>query len=158
MSEPTLREKEIVAHYRRYIGREGRIVRVDGIPEPAPSTIRVMEYAPASEGDVWAYATVGVSGKPMPDSNRPDSQPNDPRMELVTYSTTQQEALIDVLQNLAAYPFVHNTYLSWTHTIAGMPNSGIVVGSPLTDILLAPPNPAEMAVVRHQDGMHTHIL
>jgi hypothetical protein len=79
-------------------------------------------------------------------------------MDLVAYSATQQEALIGVLQTLSTYPFVLNTYFGWSHTIAGTPNSGIVEGSPLTDILLAPPNPVEMAVVRHHDGKHTHIL
>ena len=158
MSEPTLREKEIVAHYRRFLGKETRIVRFDGMPEPAPSTIRVLEYAPASEGDAWAYVTVGVSDRPMPDPNRPDSQPNDPRLELVAYSATQQEALIDVLPTLAAYPFAHNTFLGWGHMIAGTPGRGIVEGSPLTEILLSRPYLDGMDIIHHEDGTHTQLL
>jgi hypothetical protein len=158
MGKPTLREKEIVAHYRRFLGKEGRIVRFDDMPEPAPSTIRVLEYPSRFEGDTWVYATVGASDKPMPDPNRPALQPDDPRMELVVTSSTQQSQLIDTLQTLAAYPFVLNTYLGWDHVIAGTPNSGIVDGSPLTEVLLAPPSPAEMAIVSHKDGTHTHVL
>jgi hypothetical protein len=158
MSEPTLREKEIVAHYRRFLGKETRIVRFDGMPEPAPSTIRVLEYAPEQDGDAWAYTTVGVSDKPMPVPGDPAPQHDDHRIELVLYSATQQEELIDALHLLAAYPFVHNTFLSWGHMIAGSPGNGIVEGSPLTEILLSRPYLDGMDIIHHEDGTHTQLL
>src|SRR3954464_10725461 len=135
------RDLEIVDHYHNALGTEKRVVRFRDLPQPAPDSIVVMEFAPAQEGYDWVYTTVGVSMKPMPDPNASAGHPSGHRMELILHSNRNHEGLVDLILAIAVYPFDHNTFFDPGDLIAGTPGQGVVEGSPLTDILVMHPYP-----------------
>lgn len=153
------RELEIVNHYLDAFGQPNKIFQEDNIPEPAPNTIRVLEFAPPSPDYDWEYATVGASSRPMPadQGQGPEAQH---RIELLIYSRKRQPELADLLTKLAIYPFQLGTYFASGHTIAGTPGVAVVTGSSLTEILLIHPifQEKEFEYIHHADGTHTQIL
>jgi hypothetical protein len=153
------RDLEIVNHYANAYGQANQTFQEDNIPEPAPSTITVLEFAPPSPEYDWEYATVGASSRSIPSEQGagPDAQH---RMELVVYSRKRQPELADLLINLSVYPFLFGTYFASGHTIAGSPGGGVVTGSNLTEILLIHPifQEPEFEYIHHKDGTHTQIL
>ena len=145
---------EIVDHYAQFIHSKSRTFKIVDLPEPAPHPVAVLEFAPPSAEYDWVYTTVGMSRKAMPQS------PAQQRSELIFYSRQSNEKIVDFLTKLMAYPFVVGTFFAPGHTVVGSAGTGIVDGSPLTDVLLTVPyfEPPDFEVVRHNDGSHTHIL
>ena len=143
---------EIIDHYTRFIQAESQTVERAVLPEPAPPTVDVMEYAPSSAEFDWVYTTVGMSHKVMPHTEQ--------RIELIFYSRKPDKEIARFLTSLVAYPFIHGTFFGPGHTIVGSAGDGIVKGSPLTDVLLTVPyfEPPEFEVIKHTGDSHTHIL
>src|SRR5205809_162534 len=113
------RDTEILEHYRRFIGPEGRKILIEGLPEQAPSPLFVVEFSAQSEESDWVYATLGMSRKQM---LFPGPGAGIPRYsELLLYSAQSHDDLAEFLGNLAAYPFVQDTFFAPGHTVAGSP-------------------------------------
>src|SRR4051812_9422290 len=154
----TTKDEEILEHYRRFIGPEGRKMLVEDLPDEAPNPLYVVKFPAPSEESDWVYATIGMSRKPM---MFPGPGAGIPRYsELLLYSAESYDDLAEFLGNLAAYPFVQDTFFAPGHTVAGSPGVGVVKGSPLTEALLTIPyfEPREFEVILHADGTHTHML
>ena len=59
---------------------------------------------------------------------------------------------------LALYPFAFDTYFAPGHTVVGEDDSGIVEGSPLTDIFITQADYGVPPYIKHANGSHTHLL
>lgn len=163
------RDLEIISHYNRYFGQEARVIPFGNRPKPAPQSVAVIEFAAQSSESDWVYATVGASHEPQPGltnqaaqtpQGAPPEQQMEGRIELVLLSRESHDDLVDLLESLAVYPFVTGGYFGPGHTVAGSPGSGVVEGSPLTEILLGVPHfePPDFELIQHADGSHTHLL
>lgn len=158
--EVTTHDAEVIAHYSRFLDAEPNIIAVDYVPEGAPKPMAVLEFPPPSDEYDWIYTTVGVSRQPMPDPDQSGEDPTGRRMELIMLSRTQSKELPDFLVALAIYPFMYNTFFAFGNLVPGRPGSGVVEGSPLTEILLTFPHfmPDDFATIHHSGGSHTHII
>lgn len=148
---------EVLSHYDRFMGSSiSDIFVLAQVPVDGIKPIYVLEYSPPSDEYDWVYLTVGMSRLPM----AAPAQISDPRAELMAYSDRRYEELVDSLAGIAAYPFLHRTFLAQGHTIHGRDGQGIVAGSPLTDVYLTRPYYAEegFEVIAHGDGTHTHVF
>jgi hypothetical protein len=96
----------------------------------------------------------------MPDPEGSGGHSTGRRFELVLLSNERHDALPDMLEALAAYPFVFNTFFTAGDVVAGSPDGGVIPGSPLTEILLTHPyfDKSDFETIQHEDGSHTHIL
>jgi hypothetical protein len=149
-------DRVIQEHYLRYLGQPERRFVIDDMPAPAPNPISILEIAPSSDGDCWAYATVGAIRIPMPTPEKLFGSRKE-RIELLILSDRQCDELQGILTSLIAYPFCKQTWLGVGHTIPGP--KGVTDDSPLTDILLTEPQWLEgLGVLHHSDDDHTRVL
>ncbi len=153
------REYELLSHYHRYFGPHNGIETYGAGPPGAPEVISVVEFGPRSSDEVWVYATLGASSRPMPEPGNGDGERSGYRAEYMFYSSDREPAVSDVLANLAVQPFLAGEVYRDGVAIPGPPG-GLFPGSPLTDLLLAKPYflDDDFDPILHGDGTHTHIL
>jgi len=119
--------------------------------------IFVAEFNSKEYYNTWVYATVGLSWFPMKSAKWDSNQP-DPRRELIIYVEKKNKQLATLLFSLARYPFDNKTFLGFGHTIPGT-SEGIIDGSPLTDIIFAPPlKEGKELYMFHMDNNHHSIV
>lgn len=156
MAQDEAWDRTIRQHYHHCLGQPERSFTIDYMPEPTPNPITILEFAPSSDDDCWAYATVGASRLPMPTPEKLFGGRKE-RIELVIFSDRQRAELQDILANLVAFPFCNRTWLGDGHTIPGP--KGVTDDSPLTDILLTEPRWLEgLGVLHHSADDHTRVL
>lgn len=156
-----LTDNQVLQHYIRFWGEPRRVLESTAPPQTPPGPIYVAEFFLGTQQEpYWAYATVGASRSPMCYPETVQGQKSDFRFELLIYSLEQDAELIGTLRALANYPFYYKTYIGIGHRIAGSEGAGVVEGSPLTDILFAPPlnEPREFASLHLDGNLHTDIL
>lgn len=148
-------DRLILEHYVRFWSKPTEHFRFDLEHESTPTPIYVVEFGPPGVANGFVYATVGASRQAMVDPD-PERQGKEGRMELFVYTDQPSPRVRTVLLGLATYPFKHNTYLGPGHLIPG--TEGVFPGSPLTDVLIAPPRGEhpDFALIRQSDGHHVH--
>jgi hypothetical protein len=125
----------ILEHYRRIWGRETSWQDFEVAGDTRICSISTVTFAPQLSETDWVVATVGGHRN---STKKQPSQTID-KTELFIYSSFESSELSLNMSNLGAYCCLHNTVLSYGHTIVGNQGSGIVSGSPLSEILLLPP-------------------
>ena len=169
MSEPTHPldpwEQDWANHYFRFLrGGQVAVHTSPDAPWSRDAPLRVLEFAPepaepADDPGDWRYFTIGASRRPMPYPADWTGARPERHFELLLFARESHEELFRSLAALAAYPFALGTYLDVGHTIAGN-GTGIVEGSPLTEILLLHPHfmPQDFYLRTQAESAVTHIL
>jgi hypothetical protein len=154
-------DEEILRHYRHHWGEPLRYFF--GAPKAVypPGPIRVAEFAPEI-GDstrIYVYATIGMSRYPMPYPANWNEEKPERRVELLMYASRETPDAADVIAGLAVYPFFNRTFLGVGHRVSGPKGGGIIEGSLMTDVLLAPALSEPQALrAMHIGGYHVDIL
>jgi hypothetical protein len=156
--EDNAQDIKVVEHYYKYLGRETNALFFHNLPEVAPNPITVMEFAPPSNEYDWVYTTVGASRKLAIYKTPTDTLTG--RVEFMIYTRKQYPDITKLLLKLAIYPFLQRTVFRVGDLVPGEQGSGVVEGSPLTEILLTYPytEPPEFGILHNEDGSHVHIL
>ena len=88
--------------------------------EDSQTKLGIMEFAPRQDEEVsrpfWTYATNGMSERRMPCENQPHGDPRF-RTELIAYSLNSADWIVDLLHEIALYPFNHRSGLAIGHTM-----------------------------------------
>lgn len=154
-------DSDVLSHYLRHGYELAEEHAIDDMPPGAPSPIKVVMLKSTEYQNDWLYATVGMGRTAMPtaDGTSTTDTPWD-RVELAIPAREPTSDLVRLLRDLAAYPFYARRPIGLGHTIARSPDAGVVQGSPLTDVLLAPPyfQPPSFQLIQHSDGTRTRVL
>lgn len=111
--------------------------------EDGETELAVVEFAPVQNERLarahWTYATNGMSERRMPCLEEPHGDPTF-RTELVAHAASRAPWIVELLAEMARYPFVHRTGFA--------PNQTLPVGDPrprLWDgyLLLDPPTESD---------------
>jgi len=91
--------------------------------EVSDQLLGVMEFrcrpAPYCQAEHWVYATNGISGRRMPWREGPTVPPElrHYRVELLGCTRTRTAWVVDLLEEMARYPFLHGTGFAYGQTI-----------------------------------------
>jgi hypothetical protein len=153
------REQALLQHYDEYIGARNDILICQREPGLHLDTYT---FKPTQGRPYITLATVGMSARKM---NTPEEFVHLNRVELITYvepawdfDSPLGQLPFHILMASAEYPFRHNTWLSYDHTIAadGRPQ---VPGSLLTvPYFRAPPEEDGFHHLDFPDGSSCHFL
>jgi hypothetical protein len=114
--------------YTSYQARTFWYMKFFGLPKPVQSTMMedgktklgVMEFVATEDEGLarphWTYATNGMSERRMPCQEEPHGDPRH-RIELIAYSDVEAPWIVQLLSEMACYPFVHHSGFAANHTI-----------------------------------------
>lgn len=136
----------------RFKMRTGHLITHWGVPHDIyprrdllNEPLAVIEFAPRKKGDYWRYVTNGMS-------EHLQGADHGVRTELVAYSAHSHKWVIDTLDALARYPFVHNTFFSEWDTVSF--EQPIDRGtSAFTGVVFCPIPPIESKTVSAMGGL-----
>jgi hypothetical protein len=122
------------AYYEQHFGPiTERLMHSTDELGPGIPHVDIYQFPPSRERDYWTLITSGMS-------NEPQGLPNGTwhYTELLMYVRNPERWMFRSLKELAEFPFRHETFLYWGHTI---PNGRPVADGPtlLTAFLLLPP-------------------